>query len=126
MPANPDNDAIAALHEGGKSTRQIAKILGDIDHSTVARRLKHLTPRKTTEIYKEQRANVLAELQRKILNTCNYDAIKQMAPRDRVTAMAILYDKERLERGESTANIASIHADIAALRGQAKDASTSK
>jgi hypothetical protein len=102
MPtANQDNAAILALHEAGKSTRQIEAILGNIDHATVAKRLKHLTPRKTTEIFKTLRGDILAEKQRQILSAVDAKAIKQMAPRDRVTAMAILYDKERIERGLS-------------------------
>jgi len=36
--------------------------------------------------------------------------IKKMSARDRVLAFGILYDKERLERGQSTENIA--YADL--------------
>ena len=101
MATNQDNTAILALHEAGKSTRQIEAILGNIDHATVAKRLKHLTPRKTTEIFKSLRGDILAEKQRQLLSAVDNKAIKQMAPRDRVTAAAILYDKERIERGLS-------------------------
>jgi hypothetical protein len=96
-----DDATILALTESGKTTRQIESITGAIDHATVARRLKHLTPRKTTEIFKGYRADIFAELQRKIIDTCDHKSIKKMHPRDRFLAMGLLYDKERIERGLS-------------------------
>jgi SOS-response transcriptional repressor LexA len=95
----PDDDSLMALHEAGKSTREIATALGGISYATVSRRLKHLTPRKSTEIFKTHKADILSEMQRKILSTCNVAAIKEMCVRDRFTAFGILHDKEQAERG---------------------------
>lgn len=99
--ANRDNAAILALHEAGKTQQEIAHIIGNIDRSTISRRLKHLTPRKSTEIFKSQRADILAEMQRKILGSCTPADLKKMQPAQKITAAAILYDKERIERGLS-------------------------
>lgn len=99
-----DDATILALSEAGKSSRQIEAIIGNIDHSTICNRLKHLTPRKSTEIYKTHRADILAEFQRKCMSTLDVKAIKEMCPRDRVLAMGLAYDKERVERGLSDNN----------------------
>jgi IS30 family transposase len=107
------NATILALHDTGHPTRQIEAILG-LDHTTIARRLQHLTPRKTTEIYKQMRADILAEKQRQLLMQSNRRTPKEQL--SLITAMGICYDKERLERGMSTSNTAMLHADIAALQ----------
>lgn len=105
----PDDATLLALAEAGKPSRQIETILGNIDHATVCRRLKHLTPRKSTEIYKTVRADVLAEMQRKLLMACDANEVKTnpRAVRDRVVSAGILFDKERLERDLSTQNLSS-------------------
>ena len=97
MTATLDDTAVLALHEAGKSTRKIATILGDVHWTTIARRLKHLTPRKTTEIYKELRADIFAEKQRQLLMR-SYKA-NPKDTRDLMTSFGILYDKEQNERG---------------------------
>jgi len=93
-----DNDALLALHEAGKSYRQIAALAG-IHHNTVAKYLKRLTPRKATEIYKNHKADILAEFQRKILSFCGPEEIKQMVKVRGLSDFGILYDKEQIERG---------------------------
>ena len=66
--------------------------------------------------YKEHRADILAGLQSKILNCIDDEKLKK-APAGTLTLMACqLYDKERLERDLSTSNVASVMADVAALR----------
>lgn len=55
--------------------------------------------RNTAESYKTHRAEILAGLQDKILQTVNLADIKEASVLQRVTAAGILYDKERLERG---------------------------
>ncbi len=110
------NTKILQMHNAGMPSRQIETAIGTIDHSTICRRLKQLTPRKTTEIYKSLRAEIFAEKQRKLLMQCNRVPSKEQL--GLITAVGILYDKERLERNQSTSNVSSVHADIAALRGQ--------
>jgi IS30 family transposase len=97
---------IVSLHESGIATRTIEEIVG-LDHSTIARRLKRLTPRKTTDIYKALEAQVLCEKRRRLLSTS--DKLSAKEQRDIATAYGIYYDKERLERGQSTSNQAIRH-----------------
>jgi len=76
------------------------------------------------ESFKQHRADVLAGLQDKLLSSVSDEEIKKTPVGTRILGACQLYDKERLERDLSTANVASIHADIAALRKQDNDLST--
>lgn len=98
-----DDAVILALAEIGKPSREIQDITG-IGYRTVCRRLKHLTPRKTTELYKHYRADIFAEKQRQLLMSSHTADAKTQ--RDIATCIGIYYDKERLERGQSTGNLA--------------------
>ena len=72
----------------------------------------------TVESFKKHRAEIIAGMGEKILRNINIDTIKIETAKEMQSALTgwgILYDKERLERGESTSNV-SIHADIAALK----------
>ena len=55
--------------------------------------------------YVNNRADILAWLQHRLLFSLTDDDLKKMAPDRRIWAMAVLYDKERLERGQSTENL---------------------
>ena len=93
----PD-EVLVALHEtAGKSSRQIEKLLGNIDHSTVCKRLKHLTPRQSTEIFKTYKADILAEKQRKLM--MRGDKLDANSERNVAIAFGIYADQERKERG---------------------------
>jgi len=72
--------------------------------SRVLRRYNVNTKRLTG--YKQYRADVLAGIQDNILSTIDADVIDKASLRDRIIATGVLYDKERLERNLSTANIA--------------------
>ncbi len=96
-----DDAVILALAEAGKPSRAIQEITG-IGYRTVCRRLKHLTPRKTTDIYKTFRADILAEKQRKLLMLSHNAPLNEQSKA--AIAFGVYYDKERLERGLSTAN----------------------
>jgi predicted DNA-binding protein YlxM (UPF0122 family) len=63
---------------------------------------------KDLETYKDRRAEVLAGLQDKILKTVDDASIKDASVLQKVTAFGILYDKERLERGQTTQNIGAL------------------
>ena len=68
--------------------------------------------------FKEYRADLFAVQQSRLLNSLTDKDIKKMAPASRITSAAIMYDKERLERGKSTENIsyADMEADREAIR----------
>lgn len=66
--------------------------------------------------YKGLRADVLADMQRRILKSITDIDIKKATLGARLKALCQLYDKERLERDLSTANVFSIHDDVAAIK----------
>ena len=100
-----DDATILALHEAGKGSRKIQEVVG-LSYRSICRRLKELTPRKTTEIYRELKADILAEKQRKLLQMSHGADPKEQ--QQIATAFGIYFDKERLTRGESTSNVAQI------------------
>jgi hypothetical protein len=55
--------------------------------------------------FKENRADIFAIHQQRLLNSLSDDDIRKIPPGSRFTGVGILYDKERLERGQSTGNI---------------------
>ena len=71
------------------------------------------------ESFKNHRADILTGIQEKILNSVNMKDIKVESAkelRDTLTGFGILFDKERLERGQTTNIQGVIHADIAEIR----------
>ncbi len=71
-----------------------------------------------TKQYVNHRPTVFAHIQRIILNSITDADIKKANLRDKIVSAGILYDKERLETGQSTQNIA--YADALKARDQAK------
>lgn len=130
MPDNPriqrssrkiDPTKVKELADIGISTSDIAKHQG-VNPSTVTRFLQKIKPeRQALAQFKEQRADVFALLhsknvgiQDRILDSMDDDAFinalkgeqKSRVLRDLTVAAGIGYDKERLERGQSTQNAA--------------------
>jgi len=69
-----------------------------------------------TNDYKSHRADIFAGIQHKILASVSDEDIKKASLFQKAGVVGLLYDKERLERDMSTANIASFTADIAAYK----------
>lgn len=87
------------------STRELGKLNG-IDHSAVIRLFqRHGIERERIEDYKGNRADFLAGLQEKLLQAITTEDLEKASLRDKVISAGVLYDKERLERGQSTANV---------------------
>ena len=59
------------------------------------------------EEFKDLKADILALKQSEVLSHMNVDKLKKAGARDLAVIFGILHDHERLERGESTANIAT-------------------
>jgi hypothetical protein len=98
------------------TTYEIGK-LTDCDHSNVVRILQRYNiQREVVGAYVSQRASILAGIQEQILQSITRDDIKKAPFGSRILAMCQLYDKERLERNLSTANVATIHDDIARIK----------
>lgn len=117
-----DRKKVIELHAKGLSTEEIAKHQG-VAPSTVWRFLQQTEPeRQGVEHFKKNRADVLARLQAKsldaqerIINTLDDAIISALTPSQKSGMLIALnaqsgtvYDKERLERGQSTANISTL------------------
>lgn len=114
-----DRKKVLELHERGLSNPEIAKHEG-VAPSTIWRFLQQTKPEKQAlEQFKANRADVLARLQAKsldaqerIIDTLDDGVLNAMSPSQKSGLLFALnaqhgtsYDKERLERGESTSNI---------------------
>ena len=113
-------ESIIEYKRKGLTTREIAELLG-CSHSNIVQRLKDLSEDITTlDQYKTHRADILAFTGRRMVNVflgLTDAEQKEVVKRRGMVDYGILYDKERLERGQSTQNLANIHADIEAIRG---------
>ena len=101
---------ILELHEKGLNGAEIAKIMGATREAIHYHLKKHRTAIKGLHYYKKNRADILALKGKQLLESLTPQEIKKMPPGSRVNSYGILYDKERLERDQSTQNIASFHA----------------
>ena len=99
------------------STRDIGAI-ANCSHVNVVTTLKRYNiNHEHVKSFKEQRADIFAGLQHRLLSSVTDADIQKTPVGSRILASAQLYDKERLERGQSSENITLIHADIAKIRG---------
>lgn len=57
------------------------------------------------DTFKEKRADLMAHAQARTLALLTNEDIQKASARDKVIIFGTLYDKERLERGQSTSNI---------------------
>lgn len=119
-----DRQKVLDMHARGFSAPEIAHQQG-VNHSTVWRFLERMKPELgAVEVFKKGRADVLARIQVKsldaqerIIDTMNDVFVAALTPSQK-SGMLIalnaqhgtLFDKERLERGQSTSNAAIITA----------------
>lgn len=116
------NDLIDLVHQrkpNGKPYTQteIAEKLG-VTRVAIAKQLAKLSPsllsKRDVTQYRRDRADILAELQQTLIRHITPDKLRKASLSQIVTCMAILYDKERLERAESTENVA-VHVKVDSL-----------
>lgn len=96
------------------------------DHAHVIRTLQaYGLIKDDVDNYIKNRAVILAGMQYRLLSSITQDDIKKTPVGSRILAACQLYDKERLERGESTANVSYdaklISASVAELRKMVND-----
>ena len=130
-----NRDAVTAMHAQGMGIPEIAK-QQDVDHSTVWRFLKETKPeREALEAFKRNRADLLAKLQAKagdvmhrIIERMDDAFVYALKPSEMNGALQSLnivagtaFDKERLDRGQSTANHSIL---TKVLNGAVKDVYT--
>ena len=111
-----DVDKAIQLRCKGLSYADIAKHF-DVTGESVRERIGGLVNTDfDLEAFKKNRADILSGKQLELLKSLTEDDIKKASPYQKVGMFSLLYDKERLERGESTSNIA--YADLSdSLRG---------
>jgi hypothetical protein len=102
---------------------QIAS-LEDCERSTVSRVLaKYGIEQQEVEDYKQHRADIFGGLQKRILKSITDEDIKKAPVGSRILAVAQLYDKERLERGQSTENVSLLVGAIQDLQARKRSGS---
>lgn len=113
-------EAIVEYAEQGLTTRDIAKLIG-CDHSNVVHRLKAVGfTRESNTFWSKHKVKVMQTLQSKILNSISPIHLKKANLQSLLTSFGILYDKERLETGQSTANVSSWSHIITSAEAQAE------
>jgi len=98
------------------SERQIAELAGCSKSSVHLALERYGINPNAIEGYKTNRADIFAGLQDRILNKLTDMALEKTPAIQLVTAASILYDKERLERGESTSNVSVLVGAIKELQ----------
>jgi len=91
---------IIKLADRGLTPTEIGRLLG-CNHSNVIRRLQAVGyDRQAVNDYKALRADIFANGQRRIVSAITDKDLKNASLLQKATAVGILYDKERLERGK--------------------------
>jgi len=95
----------------GLSLSEIGK-LTDVPKSTVFYYVKrwNIPTSKQLSRFKDNRADLFADQQRRIADTIDDECIKKASLVQRSTTICQFYDKERLERDLSTNNVSVMHA----------------
>ncbi len=91
-------ESIIELRQKNLSPQQIATLLG-CTRSSIVQRLKSI---EISNHYVKNRAHVLAWYQSKIIQSITDADLQKANLRDKIISASILYDKERLETGQST------------------------
>jgi hypothetical protein len=90
------------------TTREIAAI-ADTGHShVIATFQRYGIDARRINSFKEHRADIIAGIQERLLSSVTEADIQKSPMGSRVLAACQLYDKERLERGQTTQNIGAL------------------
>ena len=89
----------------GLSYDEIGSMIGRSKQAVHQRLQPYKDAIENLPVFKENRADIFAIHQQRLLNSLSDDDIRKIPPGSRFTGVGILYDKERLERGQSTGNI---------------------
>lgn len=109
-----------ALHlkvDHGLTYKEIGELTGASKQAVHQAIAPLLGDRKEIDAFKENRADIFAGKQKELLLALDADRLQKMSGRDLVIATGVLFDKERLERGQSTVNLASIYSQALEQRG---------
>jgi hypothetical protein len=118
-------EKILKYNASGVSSPDIAKML-TIPTKTIQSVIKRFLPakadRKALEIFKTNKADILSIFQRKMLYSITDEQIDRMSVSQKMMAFGILFDKERLLRGQPT-SINLIASVIRQVRDKQKEVS---
>jgi predicted transcriptional regulator len=118
-------EKILKYNAGGISSPDIAKMLS-VSPSAVQKVIQRYLPtkadRKALEIFKTNKADILSIFQRKMLYSITDEQIDAMSVSQKMMAFGILFDKERLLRGQPT-SISAIASVIRSVRDKQKEVS---
>lgn len=84
------------------STHKIADLVPCTHVSVIKCLTKYSIDTKGLESYKQHRGDILAGVGERIIKSVTDEDIKKMPVGQRIMSYGILYDKERLERGQAT------------------------
>jgi hypothetical protein len=104
QPKGIDIDQLRELRAKGLSYSQVAKVAGCSKANVIFRLEGWQTDHDDAETFKGCESDILNALRLRIVRSITESDIKSMAPRDRVVAYGILYDKYRLESNQTTEN----------------------
>ena len=98
-------EKIIELHQKGLNQVEIAKFFG-CSRQAINQRVKpYKDDIEGLDTFKSIKADLLAFHERRILNRLTNEDIQKSTGYQKVCMFSLLYDKERLERGETTQNI---------------------
>ena len=115
----PLYDIIDCIQNKNLSISDTARLLNSSKSNISTRLSKAGYKPAYLQLYKDHRADILSSYQQLILNSITPEDLKKAGLSQKMMAYGVLYDKERLERGQSTENIA--YADMAKAQAQVQE-----
>lgn len=116
-PKNTPEKTVVRLKASGLTEREISAAT-NLPKTTVHDIIHRLYTPEQLYQFRTCEADELTEKRAEILRSIDQETIKRAGLKEKSLAYGVLYDKWRLATDQSTSNIASIHADIAALKGR--------
>ena len=116
----------ANLRAEGHKYVEIAAIFGVTEGAMKQALSRYTNAAREVDMFRNSRADILAELQKILLNSIDLQTIEKADLAKRVSAIARLYEIERLEQDKSTANIAMLHDTVAKLKADKPEADMSE
>jgi len=111
-------ETLVYYRKKGLTYEEVAKQCGCTKANVIQRMHYHGLADNSLDHYVNHRVDVLRYWQRKILDSITSDDLKKANFSSKIMGYGILYDKERLETGQSTGNIAVIIDHIESLQRQ--------
>lgn len=105
--AAPDLAEILDYRKRGMSLAEIGRLTGRSKQAVSQLCKRHGLDAEEVQRFRKDRGLILSTKQKLLLDGLTPEAVRQMSPRDRTVSFGILYDKERLEYGQSTHNLAA-------------------